>query len=142
MDINGQIEDTYDALNTPLRVMAGNTTRQILSNIETNLSTLIKLYQGFPNVDYREEIQNVNSILTKFQQTTITDEHGLNRLRLTERNRFYEYFKQILYVHTKGGPGYIDGGRMSYRSRKMKKHKKSKSHKKIRKGKRTKRRRY
>jgi hypothetical protein len=34
------------------------------------------------------------------------------------------------------------GRRMSYRSRKMKKHKRSKSHKKIKKGKRTKRRRY
>ena len=34
------------------------------------------------------------------------------------------------------------GRRMSYRSRKMKKHKRSKSHKKIKKGKRTKWRRY
>jgi len=146
MDIETQIEKTYDALDTPFNFMGSITTHQIISNIQTNLSTLISIYQQFPTIDYTEEIETVNSILTTFNNSiqkinTSTDDDGLNSLRIKARNDFYKYFKSKLYEYTKGGPS-ASGRRMSYRSRKMKKHKKSKSYKKIRKGKRTKRRRY
>ena len=145
MDIGDQIETTYMALQETFSVTDSINTHTIITDIQTNLKRLIDIYNFFLNkrkVDYTDEINNMTDILTNFnksiQSVSFTDEKGLNKVRETAENAFYNYHNGDYHLkHLRKGRG--GGRRMRYRSRKMKKHKKSKSHKKI---KRTKRRRY
>jgi hypothetical protein len=102
----------------------------ILNNIKSNLKTLIQhLYLHNMTVE-KTEIERALERIQLIRDPARDNISILNEHRALSLKILNETFPP-------------EGGRrMSYRSRKMKKHKKSKSHKKIKKGKRTKRIRY
>jgi hypothetical protein len=118
--IPGGNPSTIDAINVPKL-------KDMKSKLE-NLRNAVELQLPGSNImaTMEEAIVRVNSIKL----------YGNDDLSTMDDQRKY-----ILMLLNTAFP--LTGGRrMSYRSRKMKKHKRSKSHKKIKKGKRTKRRRY
>ena len=54
MDIEEQIDNTYDALREPFNLTDSLNIHRIKSNIIDNLTTLVEMYESFPTIDYTE----------------------------------------------------------------------------------------
>jgi len=160
-----QIQNTFDALDTQIFPTDDHSMiAKKYSNMITNLENL----RGMLPTGLATNVQTVLNILEKDKTHEAV---SMNATRITAGMIFVEYFKYYINgtpqsiqrkaeeaakaaeeaakaaeeaaKAAKAAEAELKGGRrMSYRSRKMKKHKKSKSYKKIRKGKRSKRRRY
>jgi hypothetical protein len=171
-DLKNQVINTRRILNTelPLPVPLNIETLKVPANRETlltavgvivtSLETLRDLFRDTD--DYDQEFKQAKHVIEIIQRISPYYPDQINFHHVTAKSQFDSYFEKAFFPKEKkherdddsdddsdddtasGSKRTRSGGgrRMSYRSRKMKKHKKSKSHKKIRKGKRTKRRRY
>jgi hypothetical protein len=106
------------------------------SNVPKLKDMKLKLENLRNAIELQPQGNAMNALELAIQRVNLIKLHGNNDLSTMNEQR-----KTIIELLNTAFPS-TGGQRMSYRSRKMKKHKRSKSHKKIKKGKRTKRIRY
>jgi hypothetical protein len=135
MNIPDLVQEARDSLGNEFVIIPGG-------NAETiNAINVPKLK------DMKSKLQNLRNAVEPGSNIMATMEEAImrvNSIKLNGNDDLSTMDDQRKYILTLLNTAFppTGGRRMSYRSRKMKKHKRSKSHKKIKKGKRTKRRRY